>query len=44
MKQALRLTKQKTLKDERAQALEFEAIKRASKNEGRVREVKAENN
>lgn len=43
MKQALRLAKPKTLVDALAQALEFETVKKASKNEGRVREVKAEN-
>lgn len=40
MKQALRLAKLKTLVDALAQALEFEGVQRASKNEGRVRRVK----
>lgn len=42
MKQALQLAKSKTLEDALAQVLEFEAVKRASKNKSRVREVKAE--
>lgn len=41
-KQALRLSKSRTLVDSLAQALEFEAVKRASKNESRVREVNVE--